>query len=169
MRPNVAELHRELQARGLSVETAQLGADVFNQLSLREPTGVALRMLEARSFSPPPVTPSRTLLGQFHSLSLPAADLERAGTFWRDLGATLTDTQQPWAGFSLGDQLPLGYHSRRDFPEAVLCFLHADLAEAQLELADAGLLPEKGIATLAGVDHLLLRSPEGQALLVLVC
>src|SRR5678815_2828838 len=57
VRPEVAALHRELTARHLDVERARLGSDVFNELTLREPGGVALRVLEARTFSPPLQTP----------------------------------------------------------------------------------------------------------------
>ena len=53
VRADVAALHRELGARGVEVEAARLGPDVFNELTLREPGGIAIRVLEARTFSPP--------------------------------------------------------------------------------------------------------------------
>jgi hypothetical protein len=167
VRPNVAELHRELLARGLKVDAAQLGADVFNQLSLREPTGVTLRVLEARSFSPPPDTPAQTMLGRFLALSLPARDLAVAEAFWRDLGATISTTAKPWPGFSLGGSLPLAYHARQDCRHSVLCFQHPDPDQAELELTAAGLALRPRIASLGDTGHLLLESPEGQALLIL--
>jgi hypothetical protein len=35
VRPEVAALHRELVARGIDIETARLGSEVFNELTLR--------------------------------------------------------------------------------------------------------------------------------------
>src|SRR6187551_2634558 len=81
VRPDVAALHRELVARGVEVEQARLGSDVFNELTLREPGGMAIRVLEARSFSPPLELPEQTLLGGFSSLSLPSTDMEEAAAF----------------------------------------------------------------------------------------
>jgi hypothetical protein len=167
VRPNVGALHRELTARGIRVESAQLGADVFNQLMIREPSGQALRVLEARTFSPPADTPARTLLGQFLCLSLPVREMERAAEFWRRLGVAPTARETPWPGLTVSRDMPLAYHLRRDCAEPLLCFRHADLDLAQAQLSEAGLEPQKGLASLAGTDHLLLRTVEDQALLVL--
>ena len=82
--PEFPAVHRELTERGVTIEAAQLGSDVFNELSLREPGGTLLRVLEARSFSPPEL-PASTRLGIFRSLSLPCRDLNRAADFWLKL------------------------------------------------------------------------------------
>src|SRR5205085_2576614 len=100
-RPDVAALHRELTCRGIQIEQARLGSDVFNELALREPGGRLLRVLEARSFSPPPELPEQTQFGIFHSLSLPCRDLARATQFWQQLGLATEEIREPWEGFSL--------------------------------------------------------------------
>ena len=41
VRPNVIALDRELEGLGVEIESAQLGPDVFNELMLREPSGMA--------------------------------------------------------------------------------------------------------------------------------
>ncbi len=58
---------------------------------------MALRVLEARSFTPPADVPGRTLLGRFEALSLPSLDLEAATTFWSGLGYAARETTVPWA------------------------------------------------------------------------
>lgn len=87
VRPEVAALHRELEAQGIEVEHCRLGSDVFNELLLREPGGVALRVLESRSFSPTQEDPARTALGEFVGISLPAGDSDESREFWQQLGA----------------------------------------------------------------------------------
>ena len=124
VKPDVAALHRDLVDRGVKIEQAQLGSDVFNQLSLREPGGTMLRVLEARSFSPPAELPEQTQFGAFHALSLPCRDLEQAAEFWQQLGFTTEVAQDPWAGFSLPGT-PLACHARRALPEPALLFRSA--------------------------------------------
>jgi hypothetical protein len=82
VRPNVLGLYRELEALDIKPESAQLGPDVFNQLTLREPAGVPLKVLEARSFMPPGEMPVRTLLGRFECISVPYRNQDTAVTFW---------------------------------------------------------------------------------------
>lgn len=121
VRPEVAELHRELDARGVPVEGARLGSDVFNELTLREPGGVALRVLEARSFSPPSRLPARTALGRFVALSLPVRDLEAAREFWEGLGYATGDAGTDIDGFAVADT-PLACHPRQSGREPTLIF-----------------------------------------------
>jgi hypothetical protein len=167
LRPNVLELHRELEAIGVEVETAQLGPDVFNQLMLREPTGMAVRALEARSFTQPADAPVRTLLGRFETLSLPSRDLDTAAAFWDRLGYEMRDADTPLGGIGIDSGLPVAYHAFRDCPEPLLVF-HRDGQDLALApLLACGLERGRNLAALAGVEHQLLRSPGEFALLQL--
>lgn len=121
VRPEVAALHRELTARGVKIEQAQLGSDVFNELTLREPGGVALRVLEARSFSPPSQTPARTMLGHCVALSLPCRDLDAAREFWQGLGYATHNADPLREGFTIV-ATPLAYHPKRALAKPVLEF-----------------------------------------------
>ncbi len=166
VRPNVLQLVDELEAAGVQVEVAHLGPDVFNQLTLREPSGMALKVLEARSFTPPAQVPGRTLLGRFESLSLPVVDLQAATQFWNALGYAVRDITVPWSGVEI-DGLPLAYHTPGQCPAPLLVF-QRDAQGLQLEpLLACGLQRARGLPALSGVDHQLLRSP-GQIDLLLL-
>lgn len=121
VRPEVAALHRELVALDIEVEAARLGSDVFNELTLREPGGVALRVLEARTFSPPSRVPARTALGRFVGLSLPCRDIEAARGFWQALGYATTASDTSLEGFAITGT-PLACHPRQAMREPVLVF-----------------------------------------------
>lgn len=121
VRPEVAALHRELSARDIDIETARLGSDVFNELTLREPGGLALRVIEARSFSPPSRLPARTGLGRFVGLSLPCRDPAAAEDFWRSLGYGIAASETSLEGFAVAGT-PLACHPRQAMREPVLVF-----------------------------------------------
>lgn len=164
VRPNVIALERELEGLAVEIESAQLGPDVFNQLLLREPSGMALRVLEARSFTPPADVPGRTLLGRFEALSLPL-ELEAAATFWSGLGYAARETSVPWAGIEI-DGLPVAYHLPRECPEPLLVF-NRDGQGLELEpLLACGLERGRALPSLSG-GHQLLRSPGEIGLLLL--
>lgn len=166
-RPNVLELHRELEANRVRTESAQLAPDAFNQIMLREPSGVALRVLESRSFTPPADAPVRTMLGRFETLSLPTRSPDQAAAFWNHLGYAARNFDEPWRGIQIEDGLPVAYHSFQDCPEPLLIFqMDAQGLEPEPLLA-CGLRQGGNLSALAGSDHLLLRSPEGLALLLL--
>jgi hypothetical protein len=166
VRPEVAALHRELAARGIEVERAQLGSDVFNELWLRDPDGTALRVLEARTFSPPAQLPPRTALGSFASLSLPCRHLDAARDFWQSLGRECIPVEDPWQGLSIAGT-PLSCHPHGAFPKPVLIFRHDGRPEP---LAIDGGAPalRASLPSLPGRQHVFSRSIEGLAVLVLV-
>jgi hypothetical protein len=164
VRPEVATLHRELAARGIPVEHARLGSDVFNELVLREPGGSALRVLEARTFSPPLQVPARTALGRFHSLSLPCRDVEAAQRFWQALGMTCTAVMEPWEGLAV-EGTPLACHRRRDFAEPILVFEHATAPDTEV-LAAARIHVQPPLPSLRDRPHVFARTADDLALLM---
>jgi hypothetical protein len=163
VREDVAALHRELTARGLEVEQARLGSDVFNELTLRAPGGTALKVLEARSFSPPAHLPARTVPGAFRWLSLPCRDPEGAMPFWSALGEECALMDEPFAGFTMGRSLAC--HARRLFPGPLLVF-ESPGKNAREALLDAGLEIMPRLA-MADVPHLVARGPGELAFLLL--
>lgn len=163
VREDVAALHRELTALGLEVEQARLGSDVFNELTLREPGGTALRVLEARSFSPPAHLPARPVPGTFRWLSLPCRDPEGAMPFWTALGEQCIVREEPLAGFTIGESLAC--HARSLFPGPLLVFEAPD-QHAREALLDAGFEIRTRLP-LADVPHLVARGP-GQLTLLLL-
>jgi hypothetical protein len=164
VRPEVAALHRELDACGIDIESAQLGSDVFNAVALREPGGMLIRVLEAATFSSPVDLPARAALGSFRALSLPCVDFEAVREFWEKLGLGTRDIDAPWEGIEI-DGTPLAYHASASFREAALCF---DTGEAQpFDWQAAGLQSARPIPSLRGRAHHLLRGPEGIAIVVM--
>ena len=163
VRENVAQLARELQARGVTLSLCRLGSDVFNELAFADPSGLIVRVLEASTYSPPPAPPGRTLLGRFLALLQPARDLAAVAAFWRGLGYAVTELDEPWRHARLAAGLPLAWHGPRQLAEPVLLFQHADPAAAQGALAAAGIAADAGPAT--GL-RLLLQTPESHWLAV---
>jgi hypothetical protein len=163
VRPDVAALHRGLADSGVQIEQARLGSDVFNELALREPGGRLLKVLEARSFSPPAELPEHTQLGTFISLSLPGRNLAEAADFWRLMGYAVEFIQDPWEGFTVPGT-PLAYHLRRALPEPALLFHGAGGFEIRNE--DAALQPDFTLDALER-EHSVLRTREDLAVIVL--
>jgi hypothetical protein len=163
VREDVAALHRELAALGVEAEQARLGSDVFNELTLREPGGTALKVLEARSFSPPTHLPARTVPGRFRWLSLPCRDPEGAMPFWSALGEECTLREEPFAGFTIGESLAC--HARSLCPGPLLVFDAPD-HNAREALRDAGFEMRPRLAQV-DVPHLVARGSEPLTLLML--
>lgn len=162
VRPDVAALHRGLADSGVQIEQARLGSDSFNELALREPGGRLIRVLEARSFSPPAEIPLETALGTFIALSLPARNLKEAADFWRLMGYATESIEDPWEGFKVPGT-PLACHSRRALPEAALLFQRNGGFDIR---TGAGLQPEFTLDAIER-EHSLLRTPEDLAVIVL--
>jgi hypothetical protein len=166
VRAGVEELEQELSNRMIGIERAQLGADVFNLIELREPGGMLLRVQEARTFSPATQLPHSTALGRFRALSLPSHDLAEARGFWERLDVEVRDITHPWDGIAV-EGMSLACHERGMLDEPVLVFDQAgeDLdAEA---LRESMLGNPGGVPALRGRRHRLLRTPEKVALLLL--
>lgn len=121
VRPDVDVLRRELLNRFIDIEIDRTGSDVFNEIGLREPGGMLLRVIGARTFSPPPELPERTTLGRFRAISLPCADLGEAQGYWERLDMDVQTVSDPWDGISV-QGLPIAYHEVGDFKEVALLF-----------------------------------------------
>jgi hypothetical protein len=62
-----------LKERGIEFEQERLGDEVFNQAQLRDPSGLSVMLLEARTFSPPQLdAPIESACGYFSELGIPA-------------------------------------------------------------------------------------------------
>jgi hypothetical protein len=165
VRPQVAGLERDLSNRFIEVETTRLGSDVFNELGVREPGGFLLRVIEARTFSPPAEMPEQTALGRFQSISLPCADLAEAQGFWERLDMEVKALDTPWDSIAVGG-LPLTYHERNSFNGPALIF-DGRRALADDALRAAGATIGKPLPALRARNHRVLRSVEGLTMILL--
>lgn len=166
VRPDVAGLAPLLEERGVTVDEVRLGAEVFNELQFADPAGVAVRVLEARTFSPPAVAPE-TQLGRFDALSWPAPDVAAVAEFWGRLHVDTQPRQDDWALLraDLGGHA-LAWHSPRVSSGPLLVFRHPDLQELRDRLGALDLAPQSRAAGFAR-PHVLLATPEGQRIAIL--
>jgi hypothetical protein len=167
-REDVAGLARSLEQQALRISSARLGPDDFHELELRDPSGLALRVLEARSFSPAAELPAPTLLGQFEALSLPLADFESGERFWQQLGANTVRAAAPWKQLRVDlEGFSLAFHRPALHDEPLMVFRQPDLAIAGEVLRSAGHEAAPGLGGFGAPEHLILSSPEGLALALL--
>jgi hypothetical protein len=166
VKPDVAALHRALTDCQLTIEFANLGSDSFNLLALREPGGVLLKVLEARSFSPPLELPADTALGRCLGMSLPCRDLGAAAQFWISLGVTGALHTEPWEQWQI-DTLPIRYHLRRLLPEPTMLFQRRARLTAE-EASDLGLVAARLAQALESDTTQLFHTRDEFATLVLI-
>jgi catechol 2,3-dioxygenase-like lactoylglutathione lyase family enzyme len=91
VRPELSQNLQALQAVGLAVDEIYKGEERFHQLVLHDPSGLRVRLIEARTFSPahieqPPV------VGQLRNLCLTTPYPEDAATFWERGGFDVHDS-----------------------------------------------------------------------------
>jgi catechol 2,3-dioxygenase-like lactoylglutathione lyase family enzyme len=171
VRPGVAGHVAALERLGARLSTVNVGADVFNELAFRDPAGQAVRLLEARTYSPTDRTPREiSRCGEFAGLSVPAADFERVGGFWQALGLLAEEEQaQPYPHLPLrSEDIHLALHQPRFFPEPLLVFRDAAMPARLTALRESGIgplqPPPRGLDSAANA---VLVAPEGTALLLL--
>ena len=163
--PDIAALERELSARFIDVESSQLGSDAFNELCLREPGGTLLRVIAARTFSPPPDLPSHTGVGRFLSISLPCANLAEAQGFWERLDLEVQQREDPWESIAV-QGMPVSYHDSGSFREPALLF-DGTKALDETALMAAGMSTGRPVPALRGLSHRVLRNASGLAFILL--
>jgi len=163
--PDIAALERELGARFIDVQSSQLGSDAFNELCLREPGGTLLRVIAARTFSPPPELPPRTAMGRFLAISLPCADLAEAQGFWERLDMEVQQRDDPWDSIAV-QGTPVSYHDSASFREPALLFDGAQAVD-DTALRTAGTSTTRSVPALRGRRHRVLRSAAGLAFILL--
>lgn len=167
----VATFATEIEARGIELETRHTSEDAFNEIGFRDPDGQAVRVLEARTYSPVTRRAEDTsLCGYFIEYSMPVGDFETAREYWEPLGFVATEEPDaPYAHLPLtSDHLDLAFHRPRTLDRPMLVFRDANMRERlarirALGIKEAGELP-RGLPTAANA---LLESPEGTPLLLL--
>lgn len=171
VRAGIADHLSEFANRGIELTVCRTGADVFNEISFRDPFGQPLAVLEARTYSPASRLPTDvSLCGYFDELSMPTTDFEAAKAFWEPLGFVATDeSDTPYVHLPLtSDYLNIAFHRPRTLDRPMLVFSDPDMPERISRLRELGVvlsaeLP-RGLHT---SENALLESPEGTPLLLL--
>ena len=166
--PDLARHLPRLEDRGIGFDSRSLGDSSFNVARFTAPDGQAVRLLEARTFSPPEqARPS--LLGWFEEYAVPVADLAAARDFWEGCGfVTAAEDEVPWPHLALtSDSLNIGLHRTRELPGPTLVFSHEDVTGLRARLGEAGIACDARLPrALDARRHLLLEAPEGTRLLI---
>jgi catechol 2,3-dioxygenase-like lactoylglutathione lyase family enzyme len=167
--PDLANHAPRLEALGIELDFARLGAEQLHELGFQDPAGQRVTLVEARTFSPPAAPPIASELGYFEEFGIPTPDLERSAAFWDALGLVVFEpVRVPFAKVvAAGRDLNVGLYDL-DLRSPVLTFSDPAMPERIAALRERGLsftgrLP-RGMSTR---EHAMLLAPEGTRLLLM--
>jgi hypothetical protein len=166
--PELVQARARLMAAQFEPEFARLGEDGLHQLRLRDPSGFAILLLEARTYSPAaPPAHGESICGYFSQLSMPERDFGAAREFWQRAGfVALEEVDEPYRHMPLtSDRLDLAFHAPRLFDEPLLIFECGDWTQQRARLDALGIalsqeLPRGQDPRRSG----LIEAPEGTLL-----
>jgi catechol 2,3-dioxygenase-like lactoylglutathione lyase family enzyme len=171
VRPGIAGQLRALERAGVQVRHAEIGDEAFHQAAFCDPAGQAVRLLEARTYSPADRSPMEpSLCGAFGWLSAPATHFDPVRGFWEGLGLSAKpERERPYAHLPLqGAGLELALHPPRFFPGPLLVFRAADMTSRLARLRELGIgPPERPPRGLDAGANALITAPEGTVLALL--
>lgn len=168
VRPGVAAAVPEFVASGIELIARRTGEEEFHELSFADPTGQAVTVLEARTYSPVARRGgAATLCGHFAEVSLPATGFEAPQAYWEALGFVATGlAAEPWPHLSLtSDFLDLSFHAAAVHPRPLLVFRDAGVDARIARLEALGLRVRTALP--GGARGGLIEGPDGTALLLL--
>jgi catechol 2,3-dioxygenase-like lactoylglutathione lyase family enzyme len=167
--PDLRDELEAIERRGVAILERRVGDDVFNEARI-DVAGQSLRLLEARTHSPPPFGPAETSrLGWFEEVALPSGDRQEAWKAWERVGfvqAEEGDEPYPHVGLT-SDSLNVALVDRSILRNAALVFTDADMPARIARLAADGFeFARQAPAALDASRHALLVAPEGTQLLL---
>jgi catechol 2,3-dioxygenase-like lactoylglutathione lyase family enzyme len=167
--PDLSDELKAIEQRGIEVLERRLGEDVFNEARI-EAAGQSIRLLEARTHSPPPFGPGETSrLGWFEEFALPVADMKRAEADWERLGfVPAEEGEEPYPHIGLtSDSLNVALLRAGSLRAPALVFTDADMPARIAKLAESGFEFARRLpGQLDASRHALLLAPEGTQLLL---
>jgi len=171
VRPELLKALPAIEQAGVELEYRHLGSDEFNRVGWRDPAGLSIRLLEARTFSPVERPANATsVCGYFLEIALPAPDLEAAKTYWERLGFVGMDESEaslPHIGCT-SDTIDLGLYEPALVRRPTLLFESEDPDALLIALAGLGIAAaEKLPAALRIARPVMIIAPEGTPILVL--
>ena len=160
-----------LKERGVTFEEERFGDEAFNQAQLRDPGGLCVTLLEARTFSPPQLdAPIESACGYFSELGIPARAAAEARAFWESIGFVALDEEaQPFPRTPLvSDGVDLALYRTRALRQPVLTFEDSDMSQRLMRLRARGVqVSDEMPDTLDESRNGVLVAPEGTRLLLL--
>lgn len=168
--PSLRERLATFAALGVTIEDVRLDDVAMHQVLLRDPSGQPLRLLEARTFSPPVLSPAHSsTLGYFEEFAVATPDLTAASAFWERLGfVAFEPVLEPLPKVVAASRdLNLGLYGI-DLAAPVLVFSDATMPDRIGSLRDRGYrITQRVPGELLAIGAALLEAPEGTQLLLL--
>jgi hypothetical protein len=162
VRPRLEAHVRALRRAGIEFASLELADDKFHRAEFLDPGGHAVRLVEARTFSPPPARQATvSACGEFREVSFLSPELDESSAFWQRLGfETIEKRESPRPFVRLrGFGLTLGlYEANR--PAAALTFAAAQLDARRAYLEAKGFTVRRG-SPLKDHGSFALRLPGG--------
>lgn len=168
--PELVRQVPQLQSRGLDLEFATLNEGAFHEVGFVDPAGQPVALIEARTFSPPPLAPTHSSeLGYFEEFGIPTEDVRGTAAFWDGLGMVAFDpVRTPFRRITVaGRDLNIGLYDL-ELRGPVLTFSAIDMAARLAGLRERGFrFHDRLPRGLSLRDDALLRAPEGTQLLLM--
>ncbi len=168
---DLAQHAAQMRKLGIVFDHEHLGSDSFNQLSFRDPNGQHIRLLEARTFSPPDINAAfSSSCGYFVEYGMPVKEFDNARLFWEAIGFVAMDEEtQPFSRVTLtSDHLNLGLHRSRSIRQPLLVFEDPGMRERLTHLKERGVeLSDEMPDSLDEHSNAVLIAPEGTRLLLM--
>lgn len=168
--PGVADCIPQFEALGVDLTLRRTGEEVFNEVGFEDPFGQAVRVIEARTYSPVERAPGEvSLCGDFAELSMPGADFAAAQAFWEPLGFVATaETDDPYVHLPLtSDLLDIAFHRPRTCDRPLIVFRAPDMSSRIGRLRELGVAFGKLPRGIGSRTNALIEAPEGTLLLLL--
>jgi len=171
VRPQLLKALPALERIGVEFEYRHLGGDVFNRVGWRDPAGLGIRLVEARTFSPAKLPAlSTSTCGYFLEIALPAQGLEAAKHYWERFGFVGIDefgASVPHIACT-SDTINLGLYEATLVRRPTLRFETDDTRALAADLARLGItVADRVPAALRLARAVLLAAPEGTPILIL--
>jgi catechol 2,3-dioxygenase-like lactoylglutathione lyase family enzyme len=171
VRPDLWRHLPALEALGIEFEYRKLGDDVFNEAGFRDPDGLLVTLVEARTYSPPTRAPGETsACGYFTEFGIPTRAADRSKAFWEKLGfVAVAESEKPFRRISLtSDFLDLGLYATRELARPVLTFIDPEMPARFALLDKLGIEPSRRLPpAFDPAASRMLVAPEGTALLLM--
>ncbi len=170
VKPQLLRHLESLEALGLEFEFRRLGNDVFNEIGWFDPSGLLVRLIEARTFSPSKRLATETSrCGYFLEIALPVPDLDAAKAYWERFGFVgIDETQDRLPHISCtSDYIDLGLYDPAHLRRPALRFESDDVGGTLARLAEVGVTPSGEIPPpLRQLPAAVLVAPEGTQILL---
>jgi catechol 2,3-dioxygenase-like lactoylglutathione lyase family enzyme len=169
--PHVLGVVEQLEAQGVHFDELNLTDQAFNRAAFRDPSGLLVNLLEARTYSPPQLErPVLTTCGYFSELGAPVRELEATLRFWEQLGfVALEEEAAPFARTPLtSSRLNLALYRARAFRAPVLTFEDDNMRERIALLRERSYaLTDEMPDSLDESSNAVLIAPEGTRILLM--